>query len=294
MKNKPLNIQNVGLVSKHHIIQKKNTLRAIIDTIKPYKWDVRFNACTAKALGKKESLNSKEILEWADLVFTVGGDGTVLKTARYTSAKTAMLLPINTGNTGFLTEVPPKKLKEALQRIMKGEYVIDERFLLQIDVYRKGKKVISEQALNEMVINQGSFARVITLNLEINGQEVTRFRADGVIVATPTGSTAHSLSAGGPVLHPRIEGILINPICPISLSFRPILIPAEREITLSIETQRKGKAEIGLTVDGQITECLNYGDKIHINRTPYTLRKLRVSGKNYYSMLHNKLGWGDE
>jgi len=150
-------------------------------------------------------------------------------------------------------------------------------------------------ALNDAVINQGAFARLIRMDIDINNRKVTSVQADGLIIATPSGSTAHSLSAGGPIVHPKVDGIVITPICPSSLSMRSIVLPASRQITITVETQRKDQQEsfIGLTLDGQDMIGLQYGDKIKIRRSKRGFYLARI-GNRYYKMLRNKLGWGGE
>jgi NAD+ kinase len=196
------------------------------------------------------------------------------------------------GTLGFLTESTPEKMYETLDKIFKGEYTVDKRVLLRATAYRKGKKINTFLALNDVIINQGAFARLIQMDLEIDSRKVVRFKADGMIVATPTGSTAHSLSAGGPIVHPAVESLTVTPICPSSLSMRPIVIPDTRQLTVTIVTQRRDEnAIIGLTIDGQDMIVLKYDDKIRFRRSERYLYLIRTKN-HYYRMLRNKLNWG--
>ncbi|MBI4231734.1 NAD(+)/NADH kinase, partial [Candidatus Peregrinibacteria bacterium] len=197
------------------------------------------------------------------------------------------------GTLGFLTECEPDKMIECLDRIFEGNYHKDKRSLLRVTVYRDAKKIDTYLALNDAVINQGSFARLIKLDLALDGIKLVRFSADGMIVATPSGSTAHSLSAGGPIVHPNIEGFCLTPICPSSLSMRPIVVPDNKQLSITIATQRREENSIiGLTIDGQDMTILKYGDKITFRRSSRYLYLARTK-RNYYRTLRSKLSWGE-
>lgn len=247
--------------------------------------------------GDKNEHTRGNILKEVDLAITLGGDGTILKLMReFPKRKDLFVLGVNLGNIGFNTEIQHlDKVFPALDEFFTGNYHIDERLLLRVTHYRKGKKINTLLALNEAVINQGNFARLISLHTEIDKRKMLDFKADGVIVATPTGSTGHSLSAGGPIIHPRIEAFIFTPICPAELSVRPIVVPSNRQLTISIQTERRYEDnQIGLTVDGQIMIPLEYGDQIKIRRSSRRLRLIRrvKGGGNYYRLLRDKLSWG--
>jgi NAD+ kinase len=243
--------------------------------------------------GAKGGYSKEELLNMVDLVVVLGGDGTLLKTARNTQRKKTLVLGVNLGTVGFLSEAMPANLYETLDKIFAGHYNIDKRSLLRVTVYRNTKKIETFLALNDAVINQGAFARLIRLELAINSRKLVSFSADGVIVATPTGSTAHSLSAGGPIVHPSIQGITITPICPRSLSMRPIIVPDSRQLSLIVETHRREEAAtIGLTIDGQEMIQLEYGDKITCRRSRRYLYLVRTKNR-YYKQLRDKLSWGE-
>lgn len=251
-------------------------------------------------LGKKGERSRAELLREVDLAITLGGDGTLLKIVRDLPLRRNLYtLGVNLGTLGFNTEVQDKKrLFPLLDEFFRGQYHVDERLLLRVTLYRKGKKIATHLALNEAVINQGNFARLISLYAEIDQRKMIEFKADGVIVATPTGSTGHSLSAGGPILHPRIEGFVFTPICPASLSVRPIVIPSNRQITIRIDTERRYvDNQIGLTIDGQVVLPVEYGDVVKVRASHRRLRLIRASAKasgggNYYKLLREKLSWG--
>lgn len=258
--------------------------------------EIMWDPYLSPVLGKKHEHSRSHILKNCKLVLTLGGDGTVLKSVRnLPKRKDLFLLPINLGNLGFHTEVQKKsETFQLLDEFFKGEYHVDERLVLRATLYRDSKKIATHLALNDVVINQGNFARLIHLGARIDGRSMISFKADGVILATPTGSTGHSLSAGGPIIHPRIDAFIFTPICPAELSIRPIVIPSNRQITVRIETERRYKDnQIGLTIDGQIVIPVQYGDEIRIRRSSRKLRFIRkATGSNYYKLLRDKLHWG--
>jgi NAD+ kinase len=246
----------------------------------------------APILGEK-AMTKTQLLAKADLAVVMGGDGTLLKTARALSKRVVICYGINLGNVGFLTESQPEKALDGLKRILAGKYVDDKRSLLRVTVYRKGKKIRTELALNDAVINQGSKARLIQLKVEMNQRLVNRFKADGLIISTPTGSTGHSLSAGGPIVHPKINAFVLTPICPVSLSNRPITLPNDRQLKITVETIREYHERVALTIDGQSTFSLEYGDEIKIRRSSRYFYLARMTGENYFKALRAKLGWGE-
>ncbi|MBP9770887.1 NAD(+)/NADH kinase [Candidatus Gracilibacteria bacterium] len=295
MTHKP--ITKVGIITKRNLLEvPKNLalLKQLTKYLKAQKVEIFYDNNCHKIFPKEKGYKKEEILRTVDMAITLGGDGTILKTARSISKHKVLLFPVNLGNLGFLTETNPDKLFETLDLVFEDKYAIDKRSLLRATLYRKNKKVCTYLALNDAVINQGSFARLITIDLEINGRRVVKFKADGVIVATPTGSTAHSLSAGGPIVHPGIEGLIITPICPSSLSMRSIVVPGTRQITITIDTQRRNEdlSTIGLTIDGQDPCMLKFGDQVKVRRSKRYLYIIRTKNR-YYKMLRQKLNWGD-
>jgi len=288
-------ISKVALITKRNIGELSRNVKLIKQLVKyleKKKIEVLFDRNSAQIIKAKSGHNKDYLLRRADLAITLGGDGTLLKTARRLSRKKVLILGVNLGNLGFLSESVPEKLFEDLDNIFKGKYNLDRRTILRVTLYRNGKKGETYLALNDAAINQGAFARLIKLDLELDGRKVVKFKSDGLIVSTPTGSTAHSLSAGGPIVHPGIEGLIITPICPSSLSMRPIVIPDNKQLTVRVETQRREEsAIIGLTLDGQDMTILRYGDKIKFRRSKRSVYLVRTKHR-YYKMLRGKLHWG--
>lgn len=290
-------IEKVGVICKKKLFENPKTLKVIKSLVRYLKFNKKeifldTNSCLyfPKTIGQSKD----ELLKNTDLVITFGGDGTLLKTARHVSRKKVLILGVNMGNVGFLTECPPDKLLECLDKIFSDQYQSDRRSLLRVTIYRNNKKSSTFLALNDVVINQGSFARLIGMEIEVNGRKLVKFKADGMIVATPTGSTAHSLSAGGTIVHPNIEGLIITPICPSSLSMRSIVVPDSRQLTITIETKRREEDSsiIGLTIDGQDFVVLKYGDVIKVRRSKRYVYLARTKNA-YYKTLRNKLNWGE-
>lgn len=292
--------QRIGFIGR----SKMRTDGPFVKSLKNYLYKknrhLSWDPCISAFLGKKYEKSRSSILKEADLILSLGGDGTLLKIVRdIPLRKNLYILGINLGTLGFNTEVQtPEKVFELLDEFFKGQYHIDERLLLRATLYRKGQKISTHLALNEAVINQGNFARLISLYAEIDQRKMIEFKADGVIMATPTGSTGHSLSAGGPIIHPRIDGFVFTPICPSDLTVRPIVIPSNRQLTVRIDTERRyADNQIGLTIDGQIMIPMEYGDVLKVRASHRKLRLIRAAAKasgggNYYRLLREKLGWG--
>ncbi len=285
-------IETVGIISKRNIDHHKKPLKDLVKYLKKKGKKVIFDTYSAPVV-KEPPFTRDQILRKADMAITMGGDGTILKASRHLSRKKVLILGVNFGNLGFLTDTKPEKLTECLDKIFEGQYHVDRRALLRATVYRGGKKIETFLALNDVVINQGAFARLIEMDLEVDGIKLVRFKSDGMIVSTPTGSTAHSLSAGGPIVHPSLQGLIITPICPSALSMRPIVIPDAKQLTVTIETRRREEATIlGMTIDGQDMTMLKYGDKIRFRRSARNIYMIRTS-RRYYRLLRSKLNWGD-
>jgi NAD+ kinase len=282
----------IGVISKRTISEQVPALKEIVGKLQKYAKELYLDNHSDEALHGGKGMEKHEIFSKSDLVVVLGGDGTILKSAHSVGKKRTPVLGVNMGTVGFLAEVLPEKLDYAMKQIQKNEYFLDRRSMLRITLYRQGKKVETFLAMNDAVINQGLFARLIEMKIQIDQRKVASFKADGLILATPTGSTGHSLSAGGPIVHPTLNALIISPICPVTLSLRPIVIPNDRQLKVTIETQRRGAYNIGLTVDGQVTIPLEYGDELKIRKSSRQYYMVRLKSKNYYRLLREKLGWG--
>lgn len=288
----PKNLNKVAIITKRNIITRKDEVFKLVKYLRKKKKEILFDNNSAALMKNELGYKKEKLLKESDMVICLGGDGTLLKTARRVSNKKVPILGVNMGTLGFLTETTPEKMYKALDRVFKNNYVIDRRFILRVTIYRDGQKIYTNLALNDAVINQGLFARLIDLRLEVNQRKIIDFEADGIIVATPTGSTAHALSAGGPIVHPSVHSFVVVPVCPASLSVRPIVIPNDRQLKIIVQTHRV-KEHVGLTLDGQETFDLEYGDEIKIRKSSRWFDMIRLTGGNYYKMLRSKLHWGD-
>lgn len=221
-------------------------------------------------------------------VFVLGGDGTFLSAVRWIGDREIPLLGVKFGDLGFLAEIAEENLFEAADRVLKGEFRTADRMRLEVQVSRKGKSLIRETVLNDIVITRGALARLANLITHINGHYLTTFRADGLIISTPTGSTAYSLAAGGPVVHPRVPGLIITPICPFTLTNRPLIVPDEVEISIRLD---KDSADIVLTLDGQKGLDITDRDLITVRKSGHPMHLILLPDRHYFDVLKAKLRW---
>lgn len=230
----------------------------------------------------------EELPTRVDAVSVFGGDGTFLYAARIIAARGVPILGINLGSLGFLTEVKLERMREAFKGLLTGNYGIEDRMLLDVEVLKNGGHPARYTALNDAVINKGTIARIIELEVSVDSQLVTMTRADGIIVSTPTGSTGYSLSAGGPILHPTLEALIITPICPHTLTNRPVVVPDSAVVGICL---RHGK-DVMLTVDGQVGMPLEQGDCLHIKKAEHSIRLIQIESNPFFKLLREKLKWG--
>ncbi|MGN7613759.1 NAD(+)/NADH kinase [Magnetococcales bacterium HHB-1] len=224
-----------------------------------------------------------------DLIVVLGGDGTFIAAARALNGRPIPMLGINMGRLGFLTEIPDDATISTLKEVLAGHYRIEKRMMLTASVVRDGQEVFSRRVLNDVVIHKGELARIIEFEVAINNQFVFTSRADGLIVATPTGSTAYALSAGGPIIHPSIDAILLVPICPHTLTNRPIAVPGDGSIAITLAPDNLQRL---LTLDGQTGFNLKNSDQVHLKKARSPLLVLHAPDRNYYEVLKRKLRWG--
>ena len=243
---------------------------------------------TASAL-KLKGYQLKDIPARSDIIIVIGGDGTVLSAARQVGDRGIPILGINMGGLGFITELGKNEVRQNIKMIMSEECCFEERIMLLADVYRGKKKIIQHNALNDVVLNKSALSRMFEVDINIDKQYVTTFRLDGLITSTPTGSTAHSLSAGGPILYPTLETFLMTPICPHTLTSRPIVLPD----TFVIDITVKNGDDVYMTLDGQEGFPLKARDKVRIRKADYKIKFLVLHDKDYFKLLRTKLKWGE-
>jgi NAD+ kinase len=236
-----------------------------------------------------DTVEAEKFQTEADLIVVLGGDGTMISTARLIGDREALVLGINYGSLGYLTEFRIEEMFAALEEILAGNYEVDRRVMLEAEHLRGEELLGKGRVLNDVVINKSALARIIEIEVNLNGLFVNDFRADGLIVATPTGSTAYNLSAGGPIVYPSMNAVVLTPICPFTLTNRPIVIPDTAEINLRLKTESDG---VVLTLDGQTGYSIKAGDTISIRKSPTTFNLVQPPNRNYFDVLRNKLKWG--
>ncbi len=226
------------------------------------------------------------------LVVVLGGDGTMLGAVREVveaGLQRVPILGVNLGGLGFLTALAPEELLPAMEKVLDGHFLAPPRLMIQAQVERQGQVQKSMTALNDVVVNKAALARIVDLSLAVDGQPLTTFRADGLIISTPTGSTAYNLSAGGPICHPSLECILVTPICSFALSNRPLLLSPHMTLTVTLDRRAQ---DTTLTCDGQVGFDLVAGDRVIISRAGKTVRLIHSPFKDYFEILRAKLRWG--
>ena len=231
-----------------------------------------------------------EMPSLVDMIIVLGGDGTMLNVARLVCERGVPILGVNLGGLGFITEVQKEEVCNAMDKTLSGEYAVEERLMLTAHIHRHGEKIAEYTVLNDVVINKGALARIIDLETYINKAYVTLFKADGLIVSTPTGSTAYSLSAGGPVLYPTLDCIILTPICPHTLTNRPTVLPDDVLIEIILKSVSE---DVFLTLDGQVGFSLRKDDVVEIKRSPFKTRLIIPFERDYFQILRTKLKWGE-
>jgi NAD+ kinase len=239
-------------------------------------------------LGRRGSTPA-ELAQRVDTIVTLGGDGTLIGVARYVRGRSPLFVGVNFGNLGFLTEVRPDELNNVLQDALDSKVSSAERTLLHVQVEREDAVFFESQAVNDVVVQKGATSPLPDLDLSVNGNDVARIRADGIIFATPTGSTAYSLAAGGSIAHPSVNVILVTPVCPHSLTNRPLILAGSAQIKVELP---KFQDEVLVTVDGQVSKALNPGDVIKVTQAKQSVRFVISEEKTYFDILRTKLNWG--
>ncbi|MFV1952105.1 MAG: NAD(+)/NADH kinase [Nitrospinota bacterium] len=282
--------KRIGIVVKPHKSKVEEILRGLLDWLKKREIDICLDRETASTIDMKSTCERSSIPSKSDIIIVLGGDGTLLSIARHVGNSNVPILGVNLGGLGFLTEVTLDELYPTLERVIAEDYAIEERMMLNACIRRDGKIATRYMLLNDVVISKGVLARIIDLEVKINGQYVVTYRADGLIVSTPTGSTAYSLSAGGPILYPTMNAIILTPICPFTLTNRPIVVPEDVKVEVRLTTDNE---DVQVTLDGQEGFPITYGDAVEIEKGDNTIRLIQSPEKNHYQVLRKKLKWGE-
>lgn len=242
----------------------------------------------ATALGWPATPDSA-IAERSELLVVLGGDGTLIYAARVLRGREVPLLGINLGSLGFMTEVPSRDAERLLRATLEGKVAVSSRLKLRCRILREGKAIFEDEALNDVVLNKGAEAKIVDFDTLLDDRLIAHYKSDGLIFATPTGSTAYSLSAGGPIVHPSIDCVIVTPICPHALTQKPIVVPGDRPLRVALKSQ---VTDVYLSVDGQQGVLLKVGDRIEVERAATRLLLVQNPDLDYFSILREKLHWG--
>ena len=284
---------HIGIIGKSEDSNVSTTLRALTSHLEQREVEILLDGDLADILPHSPHgvVDRNTLATACDLVIVVGGDGTLLNAARSLAEPGIAVLGVNLGRLGFLVDVSPEDMHAQLDKILSGQYSEEHRTLLHMTVIREGEVLSQSSALNDVVVHKKDIARMIELDTYIDGHFLNTNRSDGLIVSTPTGSTAYALSGGGPILHPKLEAITLVPICPHTLSNRPIVIDDDSTIEIIIHT---GTLEATVSCDGQVDQSLQADDLITVRKHNHALRLLHPPGHDYFAVLREKLRWSEQ
>lgn len=287
-------IRRIGIIVKPNQPQAVQTIGCLVEwlarrnvtlVVEP---ELACHASDAKTGCAIESLPREKLAANVDLLVVLGGDGTMIASTRMLGDREVPVLGINYGTLGYLAEFRTEEMIPALESIFNDDYRLDRRVMLDVELRRNEQQVAQNRVLNDAVIGKSALARIIEIEAWFDKQFVNSFRADGLIVSTPTGSTAYNLSAGGPLIYPSMEAVVITPICPHTLSNRPIVVPDDVEIELRLKTRE----EVAITLDGQIGFPLEIGDRVFVRKSLTKFNIVQPTNRNYFDVLRDKLRWG--
>jgi NAD+ kinase len=280
----------IGIVAKKNEPRAVELARELVPWLKERGIKVLVESGLASSLGSHKGMPAGKMPALADMMIVLGGDGTLLGVARLIGDRGVPILGINLGGLGFLTEISISEHKVLLEEVLSGKVEYDRRMMLSARLVRNRRKTADLSALNDIVISKGAMGRIIDLEMTVDGAFVTVFRADGLIASTPTGSTAYSLSAGGPIIHHSLDAILITPICPHTLTQRAIVLPGGSKIGILL---RSAEEDVSMSIDGQVGIMLKRGDLIEVGKAAAVTRIIKPPRRNYFEILRRKLKWGE-
>lgn len=289
-------MKRIGIIAKQNKPEAVTISRQLIEWLKPKGVEVYLEEGLGKAVNLHETVSVKntvkreEIPAQVEMIIVLGGDGTLLSVARLVGTHQVPILGVNLGGLGFLTEITLDELYQVLERVLQGDFTADERVVLNTAVIRRGERLTEFMVLNDAVINKGALARIIDLETTINGEYLTTFKSDGLIISTPTGSTAYNLSAGGPIVYPSLHCIIITPICPHTLTNRPIMIPDDVVVRAILKSKQQ---EVVLTLDGQQGFVLEFEDVVEVRKAQGRILLIKSPYRHYFELLREKLKWGE-
>lgn len=289
-------MKRIGIIAKQNKPETIPIARNLVEWFRPKKIEVYMEEGMVKQFHPPLvgphliSTGREDIPKKVEMIIVLGGDGTLLSVARLVGDHDVPILGVNLGGLGFLTEITLEELYRVLEKVVQGDFITDERVVLNASVIRRGERMAEFTVLNDAVINKGALARIIDLETTINGEYLTTFKSDGLILSTPTGSTAYNLSAGGPIVYPSLHCIIITPICPHTLTNRPIVIPDDVEIRATLQTKQQ---EVILTLDGQQGFTLEFEDVVEVKKAEGHIFLVKSPYRHYFEVLREKLKWGE-
>jgi len=283
-------VKTCGIITKHNKPEALSLAREIAGWLAARGIRVLVEKEVAEHIGSSDHIERDDIPSHADLLIVLGGDGTLLSVARLSRVESIPVLGINLGGLGFLTEISAEETFPVLDKILAGDFETEQRQMLKATICRQGESIGESMVLNDIVINKGVLARIIDLETYIDGAYLTTFKADGLILATPTGSTAYSLAAGGPIVYPSLNSIIVNPICPHTITNRPLVVPDTATVKVILKTTNQN---VHITLDGQVGMPLQGGDVVEVKKAPGHIQLIRSPYKTYFELLRTKLRWGE-
>jgi NAD+ kinase len=284
-------IQKIGITSKPKKPEIRKIVPPLMQWLRERKIEVFIDRETAATLEISEKCSTRnEIPTQVDLIVVLGGDGTLLATARALNRRPVPLLAVNLGGLGFLTVITQEELYPTLETVLSGDFRTDRRVQIEAEVLRSDEVISSFLALNDVVLNKGAIARILDFDVWVNGEFVSTYKSDGLIVCTPTGSTAYSLAAAGPIVVPSVEAFIVTPICAHTLSNRPIVLPDSAKVEIAVKSHRES---VYLTVDGKVGIAVRSDDIVRVKKADSCVELIRPAHENYFEILRQKLKWGE-
>lgn len=284
-------MQKIGIYAKCNHPDAVMVAREVVDWLRERGLEVFLEKQLARSMGGREPGHERSAIPaLVDLIVVLGGDGTLISVARQVCGRDLPILGVNLGSLGFLTEVTRGELYLSLEKVLQGEFALSERMMLEAVIWRSGVEAGRFCVLNDVVINKGAIARIIDMEVSVDDDYLTTFKADGLIIATPTGSTAYNLSAGGPIISPGLHCLVVTPICPHMLANRPLIVSDTARIRIEMKFRDQ---DVLLTADGQVGVELEAGDVVEISKADRCTRLIKSPSKGYFEVLRTKLGWGE-
>ncbi len=283
-------MRQIGIITKHTENEAVKIVKGLTDWLEKRERSVLLDRETALRMRVDNGVLRSRLPEMADMIVAIGGDGTLLSAARVVGDSGVPILAVNLGSLGFITAITLEELYPVMERIVAGECEFDERMMLVSHVHRMGERVANYSVLNDVVINKGALAKIIDIRAYVDDLYLSTFKADGLIISTPTGSTAYSLSAGGPIVYPTMNCILLTPICPHTLTNRPLVVPDDMVIKAELKSQ---ETDVLLTLDGQVGFGLRENDIIEVKKSESSLKLIKSPFKDHFEILRTKLKWGE-